>query len=252
MTCEQLRDSYELYALGLADEPEQTAILEHLGDRCPVCSDGVNHARALNASVLALAPDAAPPARLRRRIMASIGAEPERQWGWSWVWAAAAAAFAIVAFVYMGQVRETNRQLAYARSELGRTASELTNTAADRSRLEQAIQLLEQPDTEQVSFGGAAAQPPRGRVILNPRRGVLLIAANLPPVAAGRTYEMWLLPKTGGPRPAGLFQSAATGTAIHFLPGAVDRSQIAGVAVSVEPATGSLSPTTTPIIVAKL
>lgn len=240
MTCQELRDSYELYALGLADGPERTEVAEHLGRNCEQCVPGVSRARALNASVLVMAADANPPARLRGRILASVGAEPAR--GWVWGWAAVAAALAVAAVIFMMQARQASRETDVAKLELRR----------DHSRIEQVLQFLQQPDTEEVKFGTGANQPPRGRVILNPSRGVLLIASNLPPTSEGRTYEMWLLPKTGGPRPAGLFQSAASGTAMHFQPGPVDRLQTVGVAVSIEPAAGSLAPTTTPIIVAKL
>jgi hypothetical protein len=72
------------------------------------------------------------------------------------------------------------------------------------------------------------------------RLGKALIAAQaLPRPAAGHAYEVWL---TGphGPQPAGLVTSG--GTVETTVPGGTD-----GVAVTVEPATGSLQPTTPPI-----
>jgi anti-sigma-K factor RskA len=54
---------------------------------------------------------------------------------------------------------------------------------------------------------------------------------------------MWLLPKGGGaPRPAGLFDSSQSGSAIHTLPQAINLADIDGVAVTVEPAAGSQTP----------
>ena len=250
MTCEELSLVYELYALGLADEPERTELQQHLARGCPVCTAGMRRARAFNTAMLTLTPETNPPARLRRRILASVGDEPGR--GWIWSWAAMAAAVAVVAVIYGVQTARAHRELAIARAELQRTASDLVITAADRARMQQALQLLDQPDTEEVSFGGSAPKPPRGRVIVNPHGGVLLLVVNLPPAPAGRTYEMWLLPKTGAPAPAGVFQSEESGAAVYFRPGPVDRAATAGIAVSVEPAAGSAAPTTTPIIIAKL
>jgi anti-sigma-K factor RskA len=89
-------------------------------------------------------------------------------------------------------------------------------------------------------------------VFVHPRLGVLLIASNLPPAASGRIYEMWLIPKGGAPRPAGLFQSEPAGTALHILSGPVDTSTLSVIAVTLEPDTGSPAPTTTPIIVAPI
>jgi anti-sigma-K factor RskA len=87
-------------------------------------------------------------------------------------------------------------------------------------------------------------------VFVHARLGVLLVASNLPPAAAGRIYQMWLIPKGGAPRPAGLFQSEPAGTALHILSGPVDPATLGAVAVTVEPEAGSPAPTSTPIIVA--
>ena len=80
--------------------------------------------------------------------------------------------------------------------------------------------------------------------------GVLLIASNLPALPAGKTYEMWVIPKGGMPRPAGLFQSGPQGTAMHILPGAVDPTVT--LAVTVEPDSGSASPTSDILFTARL
>jgi len=137
-------------------------------------------------------------------------------------------------------------------NELAETRQNLIRVTSERDQLEQAFSFLNQPGTRQVNFGGAQPQPPRGNVFVNGRLGVLLIAGNLPQLAPGRTYEMWVIPKGGAPRPAGLFQSAANGSAMHLLSGPVDVASVGAIAVSVEPETGSQAPTTTPIIVAAL
>jgi anti-sigma-K factor RskA len=101
-----------------------------------------------------------------------------------------------------------------------------------------------------VSFGKGQPAPPHGNVLLNPKLGVMLIASNLPPAPSGKIYEMWVIPKGGAPRPAGLFQSTSGGTAMHVLSGPVDASTVAAIAVTLEPEAGSAGPTTTPIIAA--
>ena len=65
---------------------------------------------------------------------------------------------------------------------------------------------------------------------------------------AGKTYEMWVIPKAGPPRPAGLFQSDGM-RALHILSGPVDVAAIGTVAVTIEPAAGSATPTM-PIVIA--
>jgi anti-sigma-K factor RskA len=243
MTCDELRDQYELYALGLADEPEAGEIRVHLDRTCDVCVPGVRAARALTALIGASAPAVEPPARLRKRVLAVAGGDPAKRLFWSPVWAAVAAGAVIAAVLF--NVREHR-----AAAELARLQSESAAQTRELARLNEAMAILNQPDAKQVVFGGATPQPPRGRVFLDPHRGVLLIASNLPPVPAGKTYEMWVIPKGGKPVPAGLFQSAADGTAINVQPGPVDVTSI--VAVTLEPAAGVDQPTSKPVIAAGL
>ena len=226
MTCEELRDEYELHALGLLEEPERSALEEHLRTGCQTCTAGVRRAVETNAAILGMVPDAEPSRHLRERVIASVGAAPKRS-VWSWLGIPAAALAGLLAGVLLFRalpVRET--------PEVG--------------RMRQVIDLLNDPQTKAVTF----APGPRGRVLVNKDRGVLLIANNLPALPQGKTYELWVIPKGGAPRPAGLFKPDASGNALHVASGAVDVATLGAVAVSVEPESGSQAPTTTPIIVA--
>ena len=78
------------------------------------------------------------------------------------------------------------------------------------------------------------------------------MASNLPPAPSGKLYEMWLIPKSGKPLPAGLFQSGINGSAMHIRPGAVDLDATGAVAVTVENEQGADQPTSQPFIVAAL
>jgi anti-sigma-K factor RskA len=91
-------------------------------------------------------------------------------------------------------------------------------------------------------------------VYVQARRGVLLMSSNLPQLPAGKTYEMWMIPKgaSSAPQPAGLFRPDASGSAMHVQAGPVDVATLGTVAVTVEPEAGSSAPTTTPVIVAPL
>jgi hypothetical protein len=140
-----------------------------------------------------------------------------------------------------GQERQRTAQLADARRAL-------LEVNGERDRLTQALQFLSDPQTVPASFGRGQTAPPRGYVFLHPQMGVLLIASNLPPAGEGKTYEMWVIPKGGAPRPAGLFQSDGM-RALYILNGPVDVSMIGTVAVTREPAAGSASPTM-PILIA--
>jgi len=253
MNCESLREHYDLYALGIAEEPERSEIRAHLDRDCDVCMAGVRRSLETAAMIGASAPQAQVPAQLRRRILASIGAEDAAPTGRRSsrlpVWAAsfAAAALLLIA-VYFGM---NSRRYA---EEAARLRVELAGQTAQIGRLTQAFAILSGPRTTEASFGGAQPRPPQGKVFLNPSRGVLLIATNLPRTAADKIYEMWIIPKGKGarPLPAGLFQSQDDGNAMHVQPGSVDVAAAAAIAVTVENQAGADQPTTTPLIVAPL
>jgi anti-sigma-K factor RskA len=242
MICDDLRDSYELYALGALEPEERASIAEHLAEGCNTCERRLRRALATNAAILSMAPEAKPPKRLRRRIFAAAGGE-RPAWGWTAAWATVTAGLLLATLWYSTLERRRAAELLAARAESARTAAALQQTR-------QVLDFLNAPETRQVTFGQGPAAPPQGRILMNPSRGVLLIASNLPALEPGRAYEMWVIPKGGAPRPAGVFQPDARGNAVHVQPGPVDVPNTSAVAVSVEPEAGSLSPTTQPIIVA--
>jgi len=242
MSCEELKDAFELYSLGLVEEEERAEIEAHLARGCDACRTSLNEALAVNALMLASVPGANPPSRLKRRLLASFGRERA---GWGWLGALAAACLAALA-AWLG------REERHRTAELVEARQALFQRTAEQDRLQRALSFLHQPGTLQVNFGAGQPRPPRGSVFVNPQLGVLFIAGNLPPLPAGRTYQMWVIPKGAAPQPAGLFQSASDGSALHVLPGPLDAASLGAVAVSVEPQSGSPAPTTTPIIVAML
>jgi Anti-sigma-K factor rskA/Putative zinc-finger len=237
--CQDFWEDLELYALGLLDPDEQAEIDEHLRTGCATCGAALKNALATNAIIMSLAPDVVPPARLRRRVLAGVGVHPM---SWSWLAALAAACMLVIALWLSVQERSRAAELAQARHMLIQANSE-------RDRLMQALSFLDDPATVPVSFGKGQPIPPHGNVFVHSKLGVLLIAANLPAAQSGKTYEMWVIPKGGAPRPAGLFQSQG-GTAMHILSGPLDVGTLAAVAVTLEPEAGSPAPTSTPIIVA--
>ena len=244
MTCEELRDEYALYVLGVADEPERSELGEHLHRGCETCTAGVRTARGDMALMGAAVPPATPSPRLRRRIMASVGVE-QRSSMWMPLWIGVAAFSLVTAFYFYGRDRDNGLQLLRSRQESRAQSIELAH-------LNEALALLNQPETRQVTFGEGAPQPARGRLFVNPKMGVLLLASNLPAAPEGKTYEMWVIPKAGNPVPAGLFQSDTEGAALHFHRAELDMAATKAVAVTLEPAGGVAQPTSQPVIVAVL
>ena len=244
MTHEELRDHYDLYAIGAADEPERNEIREHLARRCEVCMAEVKNAREISTLLLAGVPQSVPSRRLRGRILASAGFE-QRSFLWTALLGAAAMLSLVAAVYFGGREKEFAGQVARLSDQMRRQTVELT-------RLNEAFAILNAPGTTEASFGQGEPKPPKGRVFVNPSMGVLLIAANLPPAAAGKTYEMWVIPKGGSPVPAGTFQPETDGTAMHMHRAPVDMSAIAAVAVTIENEGGATVPTLPPVFAASI
>jgi len=234
MTCDELKEVYELYALGVLDGEEKAEADAHLARNCPNCRKSLHNAFALNAVLMSSIPDVAPSKRLRRRVLAIAGIERS---SWTWLAALAAAGMLVVA-LWLG-MQERNRAV-----ELAEARATLMQVRGDRDKMLEAFRFLNQPETKAVGF----EKGPRGNVFVNPRSGVMMIAANLPQLTPGRIFEMWIIPKGGAPRPAGLFSAAPSGDAFHILAGPVDLSTVGAVAVTIEPESGSPAPTSTPII----
>jgi hypothetical protein len=243
MNCPELRDHYEFYALGLAEEPERTEIREHLDRGCEVCMAEMKRAREM-VSLLGGSPaPAAPSPKLRRRILASVGVE-QRAFGWTPFLAGTTLMFLAAAVYFGGREWDFSKEVVHLREESRGQIMELT-------RLNEAMAILYGADTTVTSFGEKKPTP-KGKLFVNPSIGVLLIASNLPQAPSGKAYELWYIPKAKGASPirAGMFQSDSNGTAMHMEHGPVDMNTVGFVAVTLEVDTGVDAPTTTPMIVA--
>lgn len=79
---------------------------------------------------------------------------------------------------------------------------------------------------------------------LEQRKSAILVN-DLPPLAAGKTYQLWYI-GGDGPIPAGTFESNVSATSWRVLDGLMSAGDTVGV--TVEPAGGSDQPTTDPIV----
>jgi len=227
-------DLYELYVMGLLEDPERSQIEDDLRRNDPAAQARLRRALETNAILGTLAPDVAPSKQLRRRVL-SIAEPQATRAPWYWAWAVLSACL-VAGIVYTGVQRQG------LQSELGQTRATLELREAT-------LDFLRRPDTRLLKTGAAEVRQPVAKVFVNGTQGVLLVAANLAPLEFGRTYEMWVVPKVGGPRPMGLFKPQADGSAIHLQPGAVALEEAAAIALSVEPEGGSPAPTTTPFLI---
>jgi anti-sigma-K factor RskA len=217
MTSDQYTDLCELYALGALDGEERLEFERHLAN-CPDCRSGLQQAIELNEMILRATPRVEPSPQLRSRVLAGFGhsaKNPRRSV--SWTFALAAAAALILAFAAVWNAEQNKR---------------LTNDT-ELARLREIQQILQSPETKQVTFGPQPAAP-HGSIFVHQKLGMILIADGLAAPAAGWTYESWVVPKDGAPVPIEAFQ-AANGRGISLLRSKLPADQLKAVAVSLEP-----------------
>ena len=237
MNCSDLAEHYELYALGVLEEPERSELREHLARNCEVCTPNVRRAATQMPAFSSLAPDVELPKDLRGRVLASVGIVPQFRWNWMQTWATVAGCLLIGLFWFEHLRAERVREVTFQKA-----MQETKQANAEAAQLKGVLALLNAPETiVRVTSEGAAK--PQGKVFLNPREGVLLLASNLPPAPDGKIYEMWIIPAGGKPVPAGLFQTEADGTAVYMQAAPVDVAATGAVAVTPEPTGGSPQPT---------
>ncbi len=232
MTHGEMDELYELYALGVLEAESAGEIAQHLEDQCSYCRDHVREAAKLTSALSGLAEPVEPPKRLRERVLGSVAPRKARK-SWTLAWVGVAARGVVVVVIVL------SLRLADLRSE--------------RDQLRAAVEILSKPETRAVEFG-RTEDVPHGRVLLNRRGGLVFAGSHLPALAKDKTFELWLIPaaKGGAPQAAGLFRANASGDFVDVSQAPVDASQIAAVAVSVEPLEGSNAPTTKPILIVPL
>ncbi len=129
-----------------------------------------------------------------------------------------------------------------ARQEAQQTAQEVT---ANTQRL---TELLSTSDVRVVS-GRVTTSGGTGTVVMSPsRKQAVFVSTALPELPEGKTYEAWTT-KGREPVPAGIFSAVEAKTAVGLPAAAIDAQS---VAVTVEPAGGSPTPTSKPIFTVRV
>jgi hypothetical protein len=127
---------------------------------------------------------------------------------------------------------------------LGRAAvAPLHHERSARQRPRRPAAILADPASRRIVITGGS-----GLVAVNPDGDGVLVVRKLPAAPAGKTYEAWVIPPGGAPKPAGLSRggTAAT-TGRRGDPG----PRGAVVAATIERAGGAVAPTGTPIFSAR-
>jgi anti-sigma-K factor RskA len=207
------------YVLGALEASEARAFARHL-ESCASCRDEVDALRPVVDALALAAPRLEVPKALRRRVMRNARARRQASGGGIALVRVRRAALAGTVAVMVAVVVAVALP---GHVRLGSAGPGVRTIVAHLG-----------PAELRLTSGGRAD----------------LIVDRLPPAPAGRTYELWLQRGPRSPAPSTLFAVTSRGTADVGLPGGA--AGVRRVLVTLEPAGGSLSPTTRPVIAVRV
>jgi anti-sigma-K factor RskA len=126
---------------------------------------------------------------------------------WWLVWAVVAV-FCLAAAVYF-----SGRERQYVQESTG-LRRQLESSTATLSEWKQAFSILGSPGVRAASLN-AAANGPAANLFYGPVRGLVIVAAHLPPLPAGKAFELWIEQRDGSFAGTGVFRRDNDGTAVH-------------------------------------
>ena len=243
------------YVLGALEPEERRAFESHLAE-CDRCVSEVRSLGRVTSGLAQSVPQMTPRAALRDRVLHAVGAGDARvpgsrvhaRWGMgNWLAYAACVAVATAAVLYAMNLRARVESLE-ARLELAQVrmaASDRALVEARRAAFEtqSAMAVLAAADLTRVDLRGAPAAPQAaGRALWSRQSGMVFSATSLPPLPAGKIYQVWLV--TGGtPVSAGLIAPDESGRGVGIFRTPVDVTGPVTVAVTIEPEGGVPAPT---------
>jgi anti-sigma-K factor RskA len=257
MTHDELRELTGSYALDALSADDRHAIEEHL-QTCADCSQEVAALRAVVDGLPYAVPQQDPPAALRERVLraatgSTVVAMPSTRARSKApaavpVWLSIAASLAAVALglytltlrqrigVLEDRLREANAQV-----ERSEKAATLASLRAETAKEMTAV--LAAGDVRRIDLVGQKPAPgAAGHAFWSPSRRVLLFSAtNLPTLAPGRQYQLWVIPSGGKPISAGMLDLDQQGRALTVADS--PNADPGTVAVSEEPSGGVSQPT---------
>ena len=257
MSHEELRDLASAYVLDALDADERGRFEAHLAG-CAECQAEVRSFRPVVDALARIVDSRQPSPELRARVLdtsdaraaqprvvqrpgtAPAGAAFKPAIAVPWFLATAAALALAVLTPYTVQLRNRTRELAAAVRDL---TARLAETDRQLVAVRNDVSLLVAPDVKRVDLRGQPTAPQAGaRAFWSRSRGVYFVASNLPPLPAGKDYQLWFV-TASGPVSAAVFQPDQRGDAALIGSVQAGMGEPNLMAVTLEPAGGVPAPT---------
>jgi anti-sigma-K factor RskA len=244
---EQFADDLALYALDALRGEDRARLDTHLAT-CAPCRLELERLRGDTALLALAAAGPRPPQRARKRLLDAVareGREPRasgtstRASWWGWLGRAVGAAALVLFWVLLSRENMALRQ------QLVDAGSRAAKNARELEELRRIAAPILEPEAQRVTLVSTKASPqPQGKAFyLRNRSSLVFLASNMPALPPHKAYELWLIPVSGAPIPAGVFKPDARGSASvvnPVLPAAVEAKAFA---ITVESETGATAPT---------
>jgi hypothetical protein len=250
------------YALGTLKDSQMTTLTAHVS-MCNVCRGRLAALQVeLAAYATALPPEGEVPAGARDRFLAKLSVDPaaeskleqarnnNRVYVFSnslknWLASpmplrvlsgALAAAVIFLAYDDLNHIHEARQMM-----------PEMRRLVKETAELEELKQFLQGNNTQQVTLHEKPSlfKAPEAHAVYSATSGrLVLTASNMPDPPAGKAYELWILPASGGaPVPAGTFVPDRQGNGAVIFPEIPANVLAGGFGITVEDAKGATTPT---------
>ena len=269
MNCEEAQELLDAHSLGALDRSEAGQLEKHLAG-CQQCRLQYQEAVEAAALLALAAPLRRASPALRLRLRQRLAPRPALRWfpapRLSWATGAAAlVAVSVGALTWGGflqtqvnGLKEDNDRFAVLYDELGRRGETvdvlqkaLTEAAFRQEHLQnllqeqdQAMRVVALGGEGQEDLVGTPASEARGRYMWSREEGLgVLFLSNLPQLPEDSTYQLWVTREGGSPVSGGTFTPQADGSARLIVRTGDLAGTLTGMAITVEPADGSTTPT---------
>jgi hypothetical protein len=274
--CDQFREMYEAYALGALDPPEPAALEAHLATGCAECAKALAEARWIVSQLAYLAPEAATSDMLKGRLMQTVRAEAKSKPSSPVAtavratpidipyWLSAGIAALLLLALYFGwdahrlkeELRAANEQnqrnqqvVASTQNESAASQQKLAAMEQQMAKMHRENTILTDPASVKIMLVAQKIQAPQMVAMWHARYGIVLTGQKVPMPSGNRVLQLWLIPKEPGskPMPSMTVRPDANGNFVLLVsdPPAAGGDTKA-LAVTEEPAGGSVAPTSTP------
>jgi anti-sigma-K factor RskA len=256
----QIEELFAFYALGAINEEERELVEAYLEEH-PEARQQVEDLKRLAATLPYSVSPVNPSPRSREQLMQRVAADQRlvlgtrrqpspRTRSWENLFRAVSLGTAALAILWAVIL---NAQVVGLRSEIAALRQTLADQSSSIEQINAALPQLTASQLMTVSLSGTDVQPQaKGQLIADPdSQSAVLVITNLPPLQAGRTYQVWLI-DGDSPQSAGLLHVDETGQGLLVVTSKENIGSFDALGISIEPEQGSPKPSGEIVVLSNL